>query len=704
MPDVKKSTKKVPAAPARAAGRGGTTKGGRIVGVDVGGTFTDLLVVEPATRAVRIAKVPTTVGNQAFGVIAAIEAAGVPFDGVDLIIHGTTATTNALLERKIARVGLITTKGFRDVLELGRRTRPKPYGLTGWFEPLIPREWRLEVPERMDAEGAVVTPLDEAAVADAVAQLKAAGCEALVVHFLHSYVNPAHERRAGEIARAAWPEGHVTLGHEILSEYREYERGTTAAVNAAIQPVLDRYLGTLRAELKTRGYARELLVMQGNGGTIAAGLAAHAAVHTVMSGPASGVIAAAESGRRAGAPNLVTYDMGGTSTDVGLIRDGVPEVSAELELEYAMPIHVPMVDVHTIGAGGGSIARVDEGGMLRVGPESAGATPGPVCYGRGGTRVTITDANLLLGRLDPKRLLAVDNPVPMERLAELMREQVGRPLGLDATAAAEAVIEIANNHMAGAIRMVSLERGHDPRDFALFAFGGAGPLHASALARELAIPRVLVPARPGITNALGCAVADLRHDFVNTVNQPLAELDMERVRRTLAAQVAEGRDLIRREGVKVAKLRVLHSADMQFQGQSHLLSVKLPHGRVTKAQLQGLFDRAYWRRFAVELPEIRAVLVNLHTAVIGVRPAVALDRLLDPADRRRHVADALIERRRVRFAGKWIATPVYRRDWLPASAKLAGPAILQQLDTTVVLQPGDRAESDKWGNLVVRVG
>ena len=564
---------------------------GCIVGVDVGGTFTDLLVVEPRTRAVRIAKVPTTVGNQAFGVIAAIEAAGVTFGAIDLIVHGTTATTNALLERKIARVGLITTKGFRDVLELGRRTRPKPYGLTGWFEPLIPRELRLEVPERMDAEGAVVTPLDEDAVGAAVLRLEALGCEALVVHFLHSYVNPAHERRTGEIARAAWPEAHVTLGHEILSEYREYERGTTAAVNAAIQPVLDRYLGTLRAELKSRGYARELLVMQGNGGTIAAGLASRAAVHTVMSGPASGVIAAAETGKRAGYPNLVTYDMGGTSTDVGLIRDGVPEVSAELELEYAMPIHVPMVDVHTIGAGGGSIARVDEGGMLRVGPESAGAPPGPICYGRGGERVTITDANLLLGRLDPKRLLAVDDPVPIERLAALM-----------------------------------------------------------------------------------------------------------------LAQVAEGRDLIGREGVKVARLRVLHSAEMQFQGQSHLLPVKLPHGRVTKAQLQGLFDRAYWRRFAVELPEIRAVLVNLHTAVIGVRPAVALDRLLDPAERRKRVADALIERRRVRFAGKWISTPVYRRDWLPANAKLAGPAILQQMDTTVVLQPGDRAVSDKWGNLVVRVG
>ena len=486
------------------------------VGIDVGGTFTDLLAIDTATGAVRLAKVPTTVDNQAIGFMAALAQASVDPATLQAVVHGTTTTTNALLERKIARVGLITTKGFRDVLELGRRTRPQAYGLRGTFKPLIDREYRLEVAERMDADGKVITPLDEAGVAEAARKLLALGCEAVVIHFLHSYINSSHERRADEIVRGLWPNRYVTAGHAILSEYREYERGVTAAVNASVQPVLDRYLTRLRSELSAKGFDRDILVMQGNGGTISSRLIADAAVNTVMSGPASGVMAAAYTGRASGYPNLITYDMGGTSTDVGLIENAVPQVSGELELEYAMPIHVPMVDVHTIGAGGGSIASLDSSGMMRVGPESAGARPGPICYGRGGIEPTITDANLVLGRLNPDKLLGVDHPVTLDHVRGLIEEKVGRALGLDAEAAAAAILRIANDRMAGAIRLVSLSRGHDPRDFALFAFGGAGPLHASALARELSIPTVLVPARPGITNALGCVVADLRHDYVRT--------------------------------------------------------------------------------------------------------------------------------------------------------------------------------------------
>ena len=499
-----------------------SSKSSFTVGIDVGGTFTDLLAIDPATNEVKLAKVPTTVENQAIGFMAALAAAGLDPALLQAVVHGTTTTTNAVLERKIAKVGLITTKGFRDVLELGRRTRPQAYGLRGTFTPVIDREVRLEVPERMDADGKVLTPLDEVAVADAARRLLAAGCEAVVIHFLHSYINPAHERRAAEIVRGLWPNAYVTAGHAILSEYREYERGVTAAVNASVQPVLDRYLSRLRTELKAKGYDRDLLVMQGNGGTISSQLIAEAAVNTVMSGPASGVMAAAYTGRASGHPNLITYDMGGTSPDVGLIENAVPQVSGELELEYAMPIHVPMVDVHTIGAGGGSIASVDAAGMLRVGPESAGARPGPICYGRGGAEPTITDSNLVLGRLNPDKLLGVDHPVTLDHVRGLVLEKVGQRLGLDAEAAAAAILRIANDRMAGAVRLVSLSRGHDPRDFALFAFGGAGPLHATALARELGIPTVLVPVRPGITNALGCVVADLRHDYVRTVNKPLS--------------------------------------------------------------------------------------------------------------------------------------------------------------------------------------
>ena len=349
----------------------------------------------------------------------------------------------------------------------------------------------------MDADGEVVEPLDESAVRAGVRRLKDAGCVSLVIHFLHSYINPAHERRALEIARELWPNRYVTAGHRVLSEYREYERGVTATVNAAVQPILDLYIGRLRDELRTRGFAHDLLVMQGNGGTVSADIVAETAANTVMSGPASGIIAAAYSATAAGIPNVITYDMGGTSTDVGLIQNGVPQVSAELELEYAMPIHVPMVDVHTIGAGGGSIASIGEDGLLHVGPRSAGAMPGPICYGRGGSEPTITDANLLLGRLNPEKLLGVEGRIDLAAIRRIFEERIGKALGLDATGVAAAIVRIANDRMAGAIRMVSLARGHDPRDFALFPFGGAGPLHAAALARELGIPRLLVPMRPG---------------------------------------------------------------------------------------------------------------------------------------------------------------------------------------------------------------
>ena len=672
------------------------------VGIDVGGTFTDLLAVDGKAGTVKLAKVATTPDNQAIGFMASLAAAGAEPAQLQAVVHGTTTTTNALLERKIAKVGLITTKGFRDVLELGRRTRPQPYGLRGTFHPLIEREYRLEVTERMDADGKQLVPLDEAAVAEAAKKLLTLGCEAVVIHFLHSYINPAHERRAAEIVRGVWPNNYVTAGHTILSEYREFERGVTAAVNASVQPVLDRYLTRLRTELLAKGFDRDILVMQGNGGTISSQLIARAAVNTVMSGPASGVMAAAYTGRACGQPNLITYDMGGTSTDVGLIEDAVPQVSGELELEYAMPIHVPMVDVHTIGAGGGSIASVDAAGMLRVGPESAGARPGPICYGKGGAEPTITDANLILGRLNPDRLLGVDKPVTLDQIRGVLEAKVGKRLGLDADAAAAAILRIANDRMAGAMRLVSLSRGHDPRDFALFAFGGAGPLHATALARELAIPTVLVPARPGITNALGCVVADLRHDYVRTVNKPLSAIDDKLVSGIYAEQMAEGRATIEREGVPVRALSFFHTADMQFQGQSHILSVGIDSPTIDVEGLHKAFAAAYWRRFGIELSEIPPVLVNLHTAVIGQRPEIDLATLA-ATERAPTLKAAQSAERRVWFADGWHTTPIYARDRLPLDAVFQGPAILEQLDCTTVVEPGDKVRQDRLGNLLISV-
>jgi N-methylhydantoinase A len=469
----------------------------------------------------------------------------------------------------------------------------------------------------------------------------------------------------------------------------------TAAVNASVQPLLERYVARLADQLAQRGYPRDLLVMNGNGGMVSARDVGREAVKTVMSGPASGVMAAVATGRRAGMPNLLTYDMGGTSTDVAMIRGGIAPVSNEIEVEYAMPIHVPMVDVRTVGAGGGSIARIDAGGMLRVGPESAGSTPGPICYGRGGTRVTISDANLILGRLPASRF-----GTAAEAAHRAMADQIAAPLGLTVEAAAEAVIRIANTHMAGAIRMVSISMGADPRDFALFAFGGAGPLHAVALAKELNVPRVLVPARPGITNALGCVVADLRHDFVRTLNRPLDTVEMAEVHGVLAAQEAEGRRLIGAEKIALTTTRAEYSADMQFIGQTHLLRVPLPSATPSREDLQRLFEAAYHARFRVDLPTIRANLVNLNVSLIGERPALDLSRLIDPAGRLPKAVP--VESRRVWFDG-WHDTPVYWRDHLPLDLALTGPAIIEQMDTTIVIDPGARVTSDADGNLIVEV-
>ena len=623
---------------------------------------------------------------------------------VALVVHGTTTTTNAVLERKLSRTGLITTAGFRDVLELGRRTRPQPYGMKGHFLPIIPRDLRLEVGERMDYAGRILIPLNESSVREAGKKLLDQGVESVVVHFLHAYANPEHELRAAEILAEFWPNEYITTGHSLLSESREFERGVTAAVNAAVQPILKRYINKLDSELEAEGYAGELLVMNGNGGTVSAKRVVREAAKTVMSGPASGVIAAAYTGTAAGRPNLITYDMGGTSTDVALIRGGEPSVSNEIELEYAMPIHVPMVDVRTIGAGGGSIAKVNDAGLLEVGPHSAGAEPGPICYGRGGNEPTISDANFLLGRLDVTKLKSVSQEVDIEHIRSIFQEKLGDPLNIDAETAAAAVLQVAITRMAGATRMVSVSLGEDPRDFSLFAFGGAGPMHATALARELGIPEVIVPARPGITNALGCVVADMKHDFVRTVNSPLNNVDMDEIIGILKAQSKEGTELIQQEPVSVEEIKVVHSFDMQFVGQTHILNVFLSTYDLSHQVVQSAFDEAYYGRFRVRLPEIRAQIVNVKTTVMGRRTGICLDGLIDASGRVESLEMAQNGARPVWFNGDWQNTKIFNREALPLSAKIKGPAILEQMDTMVLIEPGDEAISDKNGNILISLG
>ena len=684
--------------------KNGTECLGDLIGVDVGGTFTDLIKLDQNTGKVRLAKVASTIENQAFGVMQSIAEAETNLKNVALVVHGTTTTTNAVLERKLSRTGLITTAGFRDVLELGRRTRPQPYGMKGHFLPIIPRDLRLEVGERMDYAGRILIPLNESSVREAGKKLLDQRVESVVVHFLHAYANPEHELRAAEILAEFWPNEYITTGHSLLSESREFERGVTAAVNAAVQPILKRYINKLDSELEAEGYAGELLVMNGNGGTVSAKRVIREAAKTVMSGPASGVIAAAYTGTAAGRPNLITYDMGGTSTDVALIRGGEPSVSNEIELEYAMPIHVPMVDVRTIGAGGGSIAKVNDAGLLEVGPHSAGAEPGPICYGRGGNEPTISDANFLLGRLDVTKLKSVSQEVDIEHIRSIFQEKLGDPLNIDAETAAAAVLQVAITRMAGATRMVSVSLGEDPRDFSLFAFGGAGPMHATALARELGIPEVIVPARPGITNALGCVVADMKHDFVRTVNSPLNNVDMDEIIGILKAQSKEGTELIQQEPVSVEEIKVVHSFDMQFVGQTHILSVFLPTYDLSHEVVQSAFDEAYYGRFRVRLPEIRAQIVNVKTTVMGRRTGICLDGLIDASGRVESLEMAQNGARPVWFNGDWQNTKIFNREALPLSAKIKGPAILEQMDTMVLIEPGDEAISDKNGNILISLG
>ena len=672
-----------------------------VLGVDIGGTFTDLLFARYRRQSLPDRQIPTTSPDQSVGFMNGVHALGHPLEGIEAIVHGTTVATNAVLERKGARCGLITTRGFRDTLELGRRTRPEAWGLWGSFEAIIPRELRLEVSERMDAEGNVVTPLDEGEVRAAIERLLALRAEALVIHFVNSYVNDAHELRCAAVAAELWPNDYVTIGSRVLREVREFERGSTAAVNGYIQPVISRYIDELEGQLEKAGFPSELFVMQGNGGMMAASIVGPYAAHTVMSGPAAGAIAAAKIAAKAGFANVISCDMGGTSFDITVIKNGAPATTTEKDITYSVPVRVAMVDVHTIGSGGGSIAWIDRAGLLKVGPESAGAAPGPICYGRGGAEPTVTDANLLLGRIDLRRVPGLGEEDRLEVVTRIIGEKIGKPLGLNAVEAATAIIAVANNDMANATRMVSVEKGHDPREFVLFAFGGAGPLHATAIARELGVPQVLVPRFPGITSAMGCLLADVRHDFVHTLQRPLADVSPKMADELLVAQAESGRAVIERERIKIERLEIIREADLLFRGQSHVMRVPLPDGPFEVEKVRQVFLEVYKQRFGVDLPEMVAILATLRTTVIGHRAPVDVD--FTAAGLARSYAADTVGVRKVYFDGAWIETSIYARDRLSVGARINGPAVVEQDDTTILLDPDTVAEVDASANLIVSV-
>lgn len=671
-----------------------------VIGVDVGGTFTDVFVLDESTGKVEISKVPSTRGDQSVGFMAGIRAKVPDLATVATVVHGTTVGTNALLERKGAKTGVITTRGFRDVLEMRRRDRPTTWGLWGTFEPVVPRDLRLEVAERTLADGTIHTAVDLDQVRAAAKTLIEKGCEAVALIFVNAFANDANERAAAEALRAVWPNPHVSISTELLPEIREFERASTTALNAYLQPPVGSYLQRLENRLKEGGSDAQILIVQSNGGVMSVESARRRPVRTALSGPAAGVIACQAVAVAAGFPNVITCDMGGTSFDVSLIANGEAALAAQTSIDFGMVVRTPMIEIVTIGAGGGSIADLDRGGLLQIGPESAGSDPGPVCYGKGNTRPTVTDANVVMGRIDAERPIGGGkNKLDVAAAKTAIETHVGKPLGLDVMAAAEAIIRVANARMAGAIRLVSIERGFDPRDFAIMPFGGGGSLHVSALMREVGLGRALVPRFPGVTSALGCVIADMRHDFVRTVNRVLDQIDMPSLAQQAKDAAEEGGKLLDAAGVGFASRSVRLSLDMHYLGQTHTLSVPLEASEFTTTGVMVAFERAYEAAFGRTLKGVAAKVLNLRVAAIGHRPKFDL-RTMAPTS----TAMPTPRHREVWMEGAWHKTAIYPRMELPVGAKIAGPAILEQPDTTILVEPGFAAQVDAFGNLVIERG
>ncbi|MEC8319460.1 MAG: hydantoinase/oxoprolinase family protein, partial [Pseudomonadota bacterium] len=550
-----------------------------IVGVDVGGTFTDVFFLDEAAGTTAIAKVPTTRPDQSAGFLDGIRTTVSDFATIATVVHGTTVATNALLEKKGARAGIITTAGFRDVLEMRRRDRPQTWGLWGQFSPVVPRDLRLEVAERTLADGTQHTKIDPAEVAEAARALRTRGVEAVAIVFINAYANPANERAALAAVKAVWPNEYIVTSHEILPEIREFERTSTTTLNAYLQPPIANYLRRLEDALRAESCEGDVLIVQSNGGVMTLETACQRPIRTALSGPAAGVIASAHIAEKAGFPNVITCDMGGTSFDVSLVVDGASTLTAQAAVDFGMVVRTPMIEMTTIGAGGGSIAWVDRGGLLQIGPESAGSDPGPACYGAGNARPTVTDANLVLGRINPARPIGGKlATLDIAAAQTAIMAEVGMPLGLDVMAAADAIVRVANARMAGAIRLVSIERGHNPADFVAMPFGGGGALHAGALIKDIGLKAAVVPMYPGVISALGCTIADMRHDFIQTLNGLLDNIDIAAIAAKAAELAAAGDRLLDEARVAFAGRETIIAFDMSYVGQTHTVDVTLPAG------------------------------------------------------------------------------------------------------------------------------
>ncbi len=677
---------------------------GVIVGVDVGGTFTDLFMLDSASGRFRTAKVPSHRGDESQGFLNGLKALG-GAAGIDLIVHGTTVGTNTLLERRGPKIGVITTRGFRDALEMRRRDRRRTWGLWGDFVPIADRDMRLEVNERTLADGTIRTVVDPADIRAAAKLLLDKGAQAVAIAFINAYANSENERRALAELRVVWPNAFVTASHEVLSEIREFERSSTASLNAYLQPVVASYIGKLDQALSAQKFLGQLHIVQSNGGIMSTATARKLPVRTALSGPAAGVVAGAALAKAAGFDNLITCDLGGTSFDVSVIAGGKVAVAAQTTVDFGLVIRTPMIEITTIGAGGGSIASVDRGGLLQVGPESAGSVPGPACYGAGNTRPTLTDAQVVLGRINAERPLGGElKSLDVEAAKRAIATHVGQPLGLAADDAAAAIVRVAEARMAGAIRLVSIERGHDPARFVAMPFGGGGALHAGALIREIGLKCALVPRFPGITSALGCVLADPRHDMVQTLNVMLAGLDTSALEQRMCAIGREARVVITAAGIPLEETSVLYELDMHYLGQTHTLAVSLPIADgdklgVSEDVIRQAFEAAYLASFTRLLPSLAIRIVSLRVSAIGRRPAFDFSAFTPGPSASRE--KARLGTRRVWFDGGWRDTTIWARLDLPAATTIAGPAILEQPDATTVIEPGLAGRIDALGNLIV---
>jgi N-methylhydantoinase A len=675
------------------------------LGIDVGGTFTDLLLFNEGSGEVRLLKTPSTPQDQSIGILDGIQQliaeTGVSPAEIASLLHGTTVSTNIVLEAKGARVGLLVTENFEQVLHLARSQTPGP--LAGWIimqkpDPLADLELTRGIRERLNARGEVITPLDEGAAREAIRELIELGAESITVSLLHSYANPEHERRLKAIIEETAPGMPVSLSSEILPEFREYERTLVTVMNAYVGPSMRRYLSGFEEKLHRIQFQPSVNIVRSDGGLMSVGRASQSPVHTMLSGPAGGVSGAAFMASLAGFPQALGFDMGGTSTDVSLIQDGKPTISRQTMLGY-YPLKVPSVEVHSVGAGGGSIAHVPMTGALRVGPESAGAVPGPACYGKGGDRPTVTDANVVLGRLPPELL---GGKMPLDtKAAEEAVAKIARSLGLDLHQAAQGILDIVNENMFGALRLVTVQKGLDPRDFALVAFGGAGPLHGNAMAVLAGCYPVIVPPTPGVLSALGFLYSDVKNEFAQTFVRIIADADAGQIGDILTRLGREARAWLQEEGIDEPRQRLRYEADLRYFRQGYEFSLEIEPDRLGSGALEDLsarFGLAHERIYGFKLDQ-PIELVNLRAVGTG---AVEKIRFAKFEKEGPDPKAAVIEQHRVYFDGNFLSANVYDRTRLRAGHRIRGPGIVVQVDSTCVIHPGHVGEVDEYLNILIK--